>query len=299
MIPNLLTSEVWGCQAAERRSQCVLALALLVPLLIVPLSASCQGAAPKQEETATGPARLANEDVPGGSGKGTESDEHGVHADAELLALRILHPESDDLLPDEARMARLSSELAGALSQLKSTYPEFARFRVRPVNLGELFFFLDCEFALAVRGALRDHRNRLGDTSGILRTGHKAFDELNEKVGLWHIDLLESPEPRKARAVAHLHEHANLRAVARAYSALDVVEMASPNQIVVGDSSDIYAEPTEEGWLITVRNAWRGCVSGCIDAEVSYFLATGEAVQRIDGERAKHVGGEIHPWISK
>lgn len=206
------------------------------------------------------------------------------HVDAELLALRTLHRVSNDLLPDEDRLAELSNELAGVLVRLKETYPEFAGFRVRPWLLGVLEVRLDYDFALAVRDALQRDTPK-ADRAAIVRTGHKAFDELNERMGLRHIDQWGIDRGgADGDATFHLHELANLRAAARAYSALDVVESAEPSGYLPYETPNIDVFPMEEGWFVTVLNVWGDCPAGCINREEFRFRAAAETLQRIDRE---------------
>ena len=211
-------------------------------------------------------------------------------ADAASLVLRVLHRESDDLLPDEDRFAELSSELADVLSRLKVTYPAFARFRVRPRVLGMLAVRFTDEFASLV-GDVCQASNVGGHRCKALHTGHEAFDELNEKLGLRHLHLWHAPDISPGEAILHLHERTNLYAAANAYSsAVDGIEWARPAGLQIGGAPDIEAEPTAKGWRIRISNRWGDCPSGCTNSERFLFVAEGETVDRIRFE-----GSSLYP----
>ena len=216
-------------------------------------------------------------------------------ADADVLALRVLHSEMHDealgLLPDEARLAELSSELADVLSRLKEAYPEFARFHVRsgrfpglspilPNAFGLLRVGFYDEFAPVIQDVVQAATNVRGDRFDG-PTGHVAFDRLNERMGLRHIDVWEGLGD--VWFTLHLHENANLDIAVRLYSAIDVVEWVHPVALFL-DGSDIAARPTAEGWLIWIFNRWGDCPSGCINKERFLFDVRGETVERVHME---------------
>ena len=225
-------------------------------------------------------------------------------ADADVLALRVLHYEMledyvqgevFDLLPDEARLAELSSELADVLSRLKEAYPEFARFHVRsgwlpglspilPNAFGLLRVGFHDEFAPVIQDVVQAATNVGGDRFDG-PTGHVAFDRLNERMGLRHIDVREGPVTGNVWFTLHLHENANLDIAARLYSAIDVVEWVRPVKWLL-DGSDIAAYPTAEGWEVIIFNQWGDCPSGCINKEMFRFEVRGESIKRV------HVEGE-------
>ena len=222
-------------------------------------------------------------------------------ADADVLALRVLHYEMledyvqgevFDLLPDEARLAELSSELADVLPRLKAAYPEFARFHVRSGRFphrrastnafGLLSVGFYDEFAPVVQDVVQAATNVRGDRFDG-PTGHVAFDRLNERMGLRHIDVREGLGD--VWFTLHLHENANLDIAVRLYSAIDVVEWVHPVESFL-DGSDIDAHPTAEGWEIFIFNRWGDCPSGCINKETFRFEVRGESIKRV------HVEGE-------
>ena len=219
------------------------------------------------------------------------ASEQGIRADAEALALRALYLEGEDLLLDEAGLAQLTNELAGVLARLKSAYPEFAGFRARrdqPVP-GELQVRLRPEFARILGDVLQDFP-RVREEEGrpiALRTGHRLFDGLNEKLGLWKVNLYGP-----ASAVLHLHERANVAAAARAYSVLEVVQGAKPSKSHL-DGSDItaYRAGDGEGWVIFIANRWGDCPSGCMEEERFLFEVEGETVELKSGPKSPTVHG--------
>ena len=210
--------------------------------------------------------------------------EDEMRADAEALARRTLYLESDEFLLDEAGLAELTNELAGVLSRLKDAYPELADFRVRrdQPNPGEIKVRLRPQFAQIVRGVLQDfpHVGEKGRPIA-LRTGHRVFDGLNEKLGLWKVDLYNDES-----AIFHLHKHANVWAAARAYSVLEVVEEAKPRKLHL-DASYMVATRSQhgEGWEIWIvgRNCARGCMtdedSFLFNEEIVLFIVEGDTVE--------------------
>ena len=203
----------------------------------------------------------------------------------DLLAHALASDEGFDWLPNEGRLAELSSELAEVLSRLKETYPAFARFRVRPRNaFGVLKVRFDEEFGSVVQDVAQAAANMRGDRAAALRTGHAAFDRLNEKMGLRHIDVWGDLWEGQISANLHLHQHANLDIAARLYAAaVDGIEWAAPSGRV-WEESDIDATPTAEGWRIRIYNRWGDCPSGCMRRENFLFVAEGETVKRIHYE---------------
>ena len=210
--------------------------------------------------------------------------------EATTLALRLLHEESwwrtrlleespyNGLLPDEECLAALSVELAEVLARLRETHPEFARFRVRPqTEFGVLRVRFTDEFAAVVREVGKAAENVRGDRSEAFRTGHAEFDELNEKLGLRHIDV---PPEGWDSFLLHLHEHVNTDAASKVYLVLDVVESADPRKRII-DGSDIDADPTLDGWWIYVHNRWGACPSGCTTKEMFRFRAEGDTIERV------------------
>ena len=225
--------------------------------------------------------------------------EHGRLAEAAALALRVLHEQSwwrallhdrslyDELLPDEDRLAELSIELAELLARLREAYPEFAHLRVGPQNaFGVLRVRFTDEFATVVRDVGQAAADGREDRRRALRTGHDGFDELNEKLGLRHIDV---PAEGWGRTFAlHLHEHVHLDAAAEVYaSVVDAVEWAGPMDRVI-DGSDIDATRTDDGWRIVIHNRWGSCPTGCTTKERFLFVVEGETIEkgRLEGEPA-------------
>lgn len=221
--------------------------------------------------------------------------EPGRLAEAAALALRVLHDQSwwrmvlherspyDELLPDEDRLAELTEDLAEVLARLRNTFPEFARFRVRPQNaFGLLRVRFTDDFAAVVREVGQVAADVRGDRRDAFRVGHDVFDELNENLGLRHIDV---PPEGWDSFVLHLHEHVNLDAASKVYSAVDLVESATPVGRVI-DGSDINATQTDEGWRIVIHNRWGSCPTGCTTRERFLFVAEGETIERgqLEGE---------------
>ena len=231
-----------------------------------------------EKEQAAGPRRFEEESEEASRRRrqAEAASEQGIRADAEALALRALYLESDDLLLDEAGLAELANELAGVLARLNSAYPEFARFPVRRDKplFGELSVRLRPGFARIVGGVLQDFPLVREEGRPIaLRTGHRLFDGLNEKLGLWKIYLYGDS------AFLHLHERANVGAAARAYSVLEVVEEAKPREAPWRDSDvEAFRAMDGEGWEIWVYNHWFG-PRGREHREVFLFKAEGDAVE--------------------
>ena len=233
---------------------------LLLPLAwSVSLSTKAWGAAPAPMVVRAGP--LKPEPLP----------------EATLLAQRILARESKELFIDEKRRRELVREIGGVLERLRYAHPETAKISARTSHAPGVLL-------LGVKPALFGTVSRiLGAEKGPvkLRTGNRAFDALNARLGLQAV----RPYRHTGVLVMNLSERANIRAARRAYTAIEGVEYAEFDAYL-GDGPDIEAAKAGDVWHIVVRKAWGDCPSGCLYKKVFFFTVRGDEVERIESVRA-------------
>ena len=198
-------------------------------------------------------------------------------SEASLLAHRVLVRETDNLLLDAKRRRALAREIKGVLKRLRYAHPELAKISARAEHLPGMLL-------LGVKPALFGAVSRiLGEEKGPvkLRTGNRAFDALNARLGLRAV----RPYRHTGVLVMHLSERANLDAARRAYTAIEGVEYAEPDAYL-GDGSDIEVAKSGGVWHIVVRKAWGDCPSGCLYKKMFFFIVKDGNVVRIEPARA-------------
>ena len=198
--------------------------------------------------------------------------------EAAILADRILRREDDSLLLDAAERNDLAREIAPVLSQIRDAHPTVADVAVRPpYAFGELLLTLEQGLFEVVSSLLEDQTG-----SVVLRTGYVEFDALNEQLGLSVVVKIF----RRFRAVIfYFNEYLNVPAAATAYETIEGIESAEPNAYL-GDGSDIDAVNSEGCWYVVARRAWGDCLSGCINAELYFFIVNGADVKWVDRTQA-------------
>lgn len=197
--------------------------------------------------------------------------------EAALLAQRILARESEELLLDKKRRSELAREIAGVLKRLRYAHPEIEKISVRAAHLPGVLL-------LGVKpGLFRDVSRSLTHLKDPveLRTGNRAFDALNAKLGLRAV----RPYRHTGVLVMHLSGRANIEAARRAYMKIAGVEYAEFDAYL-GDGPDIEASKTGGVWHVVVRKAWGDCPAGCIYKKLFYFTVKGGDVERIEPARA-------------
>lgn len=233
---------------------------LLLPLAwSVSLSAKAWGAAPAQVVVRADP--LNPEPLP----------------EAALLAHRILARESKGLLVDEKRRSERAREIEGVLKRLRYAHPEIEKISARAAHLpGVLLLGVKPGLFGAVSRILAGRKDTVE-----LRTGNRAFDTLNAKLGLRAV----RPYRHTGVLVMHLSGHLNVKAARRAYMKVAGVEYAEPDSFL-GDGSDIEAAKSGGVWRILVRKAWGDCPAGCIYKKLFFFTVKDGDFERIEPERA-------------
>ena len=199
-------------------------------------------------------------------------------AEADILAHRLLRRDDDSLLLDAAERDDLAREIAAVLSRIRDAYPTVADVTVWvDYAFGELLLTLEPGLFEAVAALLDDQTGPV-----VLRTGHAAFDALNESLGLSAVvDVFSA-----FRLVTfYFNEYLNVPAAAAAYAALEGIEYADPNAYV-GDGPDIDMVKSTGRWYVVARRAWGDCPAGCIYEELDFFIVDGTGVQRIDPAQA-------------
>ena len=198
-------------------------------------------------------------------------------SEAAVLVDRILARETDDLLFDAKRRRELAHEIEGVLERLRYAHPEMAKISARASHVPGVLL-------LGVKPALFWIVSRiLGAEKGPvkLRTGNRAFDALNARLGLRAL----RPYRHTGVLVMNLSERLNIEAARRAYTAIEGVEYAEFDAYL-GDGSDIEAAKAGEVWRVVVRKAWGDCPSGCLFKKMFFFTVRGDEVERIESVRA-------------
>lgn len=238
---------------------------LLLPLAwSVSLSAKAWGAAP------------APMVVRADSAKPAEVSESAV------LAHRILARESEELLLDAKRRLELARETEGVLKRLRYAHPEVAEVSARPA-------YLPGALLLGVKpGLFKAVASLLEGTSGPvpLRTGNRAFDALNARLGLRAV----RPYRHMGVLLMRLSERLNVRTARRAYLKIAGVEYAE-SDAHLGDGPDIEAVKSGGVWRVVVRKAWGDCPAGCIYKKLFFFTVAGGEVERIEPSNAMKMSG--------
>ena len=201
-------------------------------------------------------------------------------SEAAVLADRILARETDDLLLDAKRRRELVREIEGVLKRLRYAHPEMAKIFARASHVPGVLL-------LGVKPALFGIVSRiLGAEKGPvkLRTGNRAFDALNARLGLRAL----RPYRHTGILVMNLSERLNMEAARRAYMATEGVEYAEPDAYL-GDGPDIEPVKSGEVWHVVVRKAWGDCPSGCLYKKMFFFTVRGDEVERIESVRAMDI----------
>ena len=198
--------------------------------------------------------------------------------EADILAHRLLRREDSGLLLDAAEQDDLAREIAAVLSRIREAYPTVADVTVwADYAFGELLLTLEPWLFETLSSLLEGQTEPV-----VLRTGHAAFDALNESLGL---SVVVESLPRFRTVTFYFNEYLNVPAAAAAYVALEGIEYADPNAYV-GDGPDIDAVKSAGRWYVVARRAWGDCPAGCINEELEFFIVDGTGVQRVDPARA-------------
>ena len=206
-----------------------------------------------------------------------DSTKSAAFSEAAVLAHRILARESKDLLLDEKQRRELAREIEGVLKRLRYAHPEIAKIFVRAGHLpGVLLLGVKPDLFKAVASLLE---GKSGPVK--LRTGNRAFDALNAKLGLRAV----RPYRHTGVLVMHLSERLNIRAAQQSYIKIAGVEYAEADAHL-GDGSDIEASKTGDAWHVVVRKAWGDCPAGCIYKKLYFFTVKGGEIKRIEPSRA-------------
>ena len=199
-------------------------------------------------------------------------------AEADILADRLLRRDDDSLLLDAAERDDLAREIAAVLSRIRDAYPTVADVTVwADYAFGELLLTLEPWLFETVSSLLEGQTEPV-----VLRTGHAAFDALNESLGL---SVVVESLPRFRTVTFYFNEYLNVPAAAAAYAALEDIEYADPNAYV-GDGPDIDMVKAAGRWYVVARRAWGDCPAGCINEELYFFIVDGAGAQRIDPAQA-------------
>ena len=246
-----------GRLAREPRAAIGAALVAVCALIL----ASCEGGPPPSASAEAGAAPAAH-----------ASPAAPAAPEGRVLASRIMQRESDDLLLDAGRHGELSREIARVLTLIRQSHPAMGEISARDDS--------PPTFLLGLDGALRDSVARRwgeGGRAAPPRTGHTAFDALNERLGLEAVRVW----PALGSVALHLGARTNVDAAIGAYEAIDGVDYAEPDA-VLGDGSDVHAAQSDGAWHVLFRRAWGDCPAGCLYEELSYFTVQGDRVEQVE-----------------
>ncbi len=211
-----------------------------------------------------------------------DSTKSAAFSEAAVLAHRILARESKDLLLDEKQRRELAREIEGVLKRLRYAHPEIAKIFVRADHLpGVLLLGVKPDLFKAVASLLEGKNGPVK-----LRTGNRAFDALNAKLGLRAV----RPYRHTGVLVIHLSERLNIRAAQQSYIKIAGVEYAEADAHL-GDGSDIEASKTGDAWHVVVRKAWGDCPAGCIYKKLFFFIVKAGEVERVEASKAVEIPG--------
>ena len=196
-------------------------------------------------------------------------------SDAEALTARILRRRGGGFPSPGAQDGEVVQKLTGALSEIRSHYPETANVKARETYEDRKGVILGLDpdvFASVSRVA--------GSGSGpfALRTGHARFDTLNALLGVRAVGLF----PRFESVVFHFDPTVDLDHVAMKYSSLASEVRSVDLDMLLTDGPDIEVSASRGTWFFVFRDAWGDCPSGCINVDLHFFVVRNGAVRRID-----------------
>lgn len=169
-------------------------------------------------------------------------------------------------------------ELDSVLARIRTAWPDMAAVTARPLwEPGTLIL----ELEPALGGAVAEALGRPGARAPFC-TGHAGFDALNRKVGLRAVTAFPQL-PHLVRI--HFDPDGDVPGIGARYAALDGVVTATPDT-AVGDGPGIQALRADGAWFLVFRDAWGDCPSGCLSAELHFFVADGRRIARVDDRDA-------------
>ncbi len=213
--------------------------------------------------------------VAGGAARASGCPEVEAPDEAIVLADRILHRETGDLLLDIDRRQTLAAEIGAVLSAVRSLDPEIEHVFARAAHApGRLTIGLE-------QALFREIAPRLADGARLPTTGFAGFDSLNLVLAPRIENILSFSDV----LILCYESHVNIVAAGEAYAAVPGVEYASPDQ-VIGDGPDVAVRRSNGIWFVAVREAWGDCPSGCLFDRVRFFTVEGGVATRTARESA-------------
>jgi membrane-associated protease RseP (regulator of RpoE activity) len=259
---------------------------LLVGIWLVMLAAACQ----EGEEAATATRTATATATASPTGSSTPDTASGVlstcplfsegRSDATIIASGILSRGSQELLFDSQEFAALSEELERVLGLIRNAYPAVESIHAHDRYVaGQVVLGVEPPLEKAIQDAVASQPGATG-----LVTGQTAFDALNAQLGGvrgLHTEGLQE----YGYLLLCLDELVNVRPASVAYSELEGVRNASPNQLM-GDGPDIDALRDGNTWYVVFRDAWGDCPMGCIYEELTFFTVAGDEVTAVEPAQA-------------
>jgi hypothetical protein len=260
---------------------------LLVGIGLVMLAAACQEAEEEARATLTATATA----TAGTTGSSTPDTASGVlstcpsfpegRSDAAIIATGILSRQKQELVLDSEEFAALSGELERILQLIRDAYSDTASIHARDDRYvpGQIILGVESPLKEAIQNAVASQPSTAG-----LVTGQAAFDALSTQLG--GVRGLKTQNLEKhGYLLLCLDELVNVSAASQAYSKLEGVRNASPNDLC-GDGPDIDALRDGDTWYVVFRDAWGDCLAGCWGEELLYFTVTGASVVAVEACRA-------------
>ena len=203
---------------------------------------------------------------------------HEELSEAEILARSAMRFSRSQRSDVKETRRRLVQELQEVLAVFREKVPELAHIRARPSHLNRMILRLSPALFASVSGNFKD-----GATEVRLVTGNSAFDALNSEYGLREVQLSSA----SGLLVANF-ESLDIVVVAIAkYRNIEGVEYAELDRLV-GDGPEltVHAEGSD-GWIITARDAWGDCLTGCIHSQIYQFAISNGVLTRLTEKPAE------------
>ncbi len=206
---------------------------------------------------------------------------------SEVIARDVLTREGDDLFIDSGEYENLERELTSVIGRITNDYPALAEIHAAPD-------YASGQVLIGMERKLRETVYDMGIESFEpdpveFITGNKAFDRLNSRLGLLHIEppLLIDRDNSPSFVQLCFSALLNVPVAANAYQAINEIRYAEPNGYG-GDMSDVDAARDGDTWYIVFRDAsGDDCPAGCTEEELFRFIVDAGEVLEVSEDEAE------------